>query len=686
MSANRKRLACVECTRRKIRCDKVVPCRNCTRRGIDCSRVRYEGDDQVERLQLRVQELEAALREARAGRSTASPVRLERGPSATASVASVDRTAEYPEREIEDAATILEFLAWGRRKNPDYGQVVARREGLEQHSPGDITADDDGEDRHLGPGTASALAYVQSLLPPRTQVEQLVDWHCECLLWYHGSFHSVRLREELDDFYRVSDGDLTHNQVDLRWIALLFAVLTGALACAPRTTAQAWGFPEWEQTALSQRWFKAVSTCLHHGDFAACHSIYSVQAITTLTMSAHLLGFSNSLCVLLAAGVRIAQSLGLHRLGPGTDDDMSPESVDREIGRRAWCQLCIQDWFSIPFCESYLITRHCANTAKPRNCRDDDMVPRSHDEPTTTSYPRFFYEVAALMPSLQDGLMSANTPYTRYEQVLEHDRRLRQLATQDLPYYLQNVPLDSSWPRHVPWARRSLAISSSHKIIMIHRKFLELSFTNPVFARTRRTCVAAARTILKEQKEAIHDGGPVLWTHQAFGVTASIILCLDLFYRNTSDPETTHHRQLVQDGLQILSHSGSNMIAQRGVHLLEALLSREQCSRPPPIGRTLGGETDDRRIDLDLVGIIRNFCEQGRLRGFPRLATGAKQVQPMDMDHGWPPIDNRIGQRNGGSGRQSVLSPSLEYLAAPYGLDGVEGLQDILSLASNYVS
>jgi hypothetical protein len=123
-------------------------------------------------------------------------------------------------------------------------------------------------------------------------------------------------------------------------------------------------------------------------------------------------------------------------------------------------------------------------------------------------------------------MKNATTLYTRYEQVLEHDRRLRVLATQGLPKFLQNTPLEPGWPCYVPWARRCLAISLSHKVIMIHRKFLALSFTNPVFGRTRRTCVAAARTIIKEQKGIRQDGNgngaPVLWTQQAFGVTASV--------------------------------------------------------------------------------------------------------------------------------------------------------------------
>ncbi|PWY74303.1 hypothetical protein BO70DRAFT_341121 [Aspergillus heteromorphus CBS 117.55] len=683
MSAIRRRLACVECTRRKIRCDKVVPCRNCTRRNITCSRARGN-DDEVERLQARVQELESALRDATDTPSqTLSGSELTRHDSTTPAPEGV----ESPEREMADAATILEFLAWGRRKNPAYHDMLARENGVEHQSPGDVTSRDE-----INPELGAALGYLQLLLPHRDLLQQLVTYHCECVLWYHGSFHSLRLQDDIDAFYRIANGRISHPRVDLQWVALLFSVLTGALACAPRNTAQAWGVSSWEQTPLAQRWFKAVSTCLHHADFTAIHSSYAVQAIATLTMSAHLLGFSNSLSVLLAAATRIAQGLGVHRLGPEREDTATPSLIDREIGRRAWCQLCIQDWFSIPFSESYLIPRGCVNTARPRNCHDEDMRKLSDDEPTLTNYSRFFYQVAALMPSLQDNMTASNTLYTRYEKVLEHDRKLRALATQSLPLYLRNIPVEDhpEWPRYVPWARRSLAISSSHKIIMIHRKFLELSFTNPVFARTRRTCVAAARTIIKEQKEAIHDSGPVLWIHHAFSVAASIILCLDLFHRPPSDPETTYHRQLIHDGLEILSHSESNMIARRGVHLLEALLARERDRNevthlPSPQherdGTGYAHAHGDSDLDLDLVGVIRSFCEEGR------WSRTRSRTLSRDGSQGWPPVERVGGSRKGqAESSTGATSPSLEGLAMSYGLECAESLEDILVLATNYAN
>ncbi|KAL3460882.1 hypothetical protein BJX64DRAFT_278174 [Aspergillus heterothallicus] len=612
-AAARKRLACAECTRRKIRCDKVVPCRNCTRRGTNCTRVKENKHDSlVERLQARVQQLEATVQELSSTQRVSIPA--EEDQVSTAAEADPDADSE-----MGDAATILEFLAWGRCKNPDY---------CEDLSPGDVTAElehDDGRGPALGPDRASAEAYLRLLLPRRLLLERLVSFHCDRVLWYHNSFEADRFQDEVDAFYRVAQGQPGHPSVDFQWLALLFAVLCDALACAPRHLAQSWGFPVWEQTSLAQRWFKAVATCLHHADYTAVHSPYAVQAVATLTMSAHLLGFSNSLSVLIASAARVGQCLGLQRT-------RAPNS--------AWRQLCIQDWFSIPFFESYIISR-------PSRA-DLDADETRTDPPSRAAYSHFFYKVAAVMSSLHDAMNNTHTLYTRYEQVLKHDRRLRTLATQGLPRFLQNTPIQPDWPCYVPWARRCLAISLSHKVIMIHRKFLALSFTNPVFIRTRRTCVAAARTIIKEQKEARSDGGPVLWIQQAFGVTASIILCLDLFHRprTASDTEAAHHRQLINDGLEMLADGPSNMIAKRGVGLLEALLAREP--RQP--------------TELDLAGIIRGVSP----------GAGAGRRDTLE----WPPV----------GGWSSMDEENMDGFGGADGArEGRETLEDILSLAASYI-
>ncbi|KAJ5092973.1 hypothetical protein N7456_008834 [Penicillium angulare] len=554
---HRKRLACVECTRRKVKCDKILPCRNCTRKGVTCTRPRERNspspnaaqperhveprsivvprkDATIFELQSRIIELETALKESKKDLSrlslprpepsvTESPfspiesLSTQQSPFSVLSSPQTNLDSTDTPREVEDAATILEFLAWGRRKDPTYQDQIARESNI-NHSPGDVSIEDEWEDGFKT--DVSIVSLCEALLPSKEKVYKLVQYHCDCLLWYHGSFHAQTLLSQLNRFYeRQEEGCIEETGASLQWIALLFAVLTGSMATAPRSISQSWGFRDRERKMLSRRWLKATITCLHQADYMARHSIFSVQAIAALTISVHMLGHSNGFSVLLASAVRIAQGLGLHQLED--KGQLSPSNtVTREIGRRVWCQLCIQDWFSIPFTESYLVHRLSFSTPKPLNC-DDDIQNLSNDQPSVTSYSRLFYEIAALMPGLQDDSVSSNTLYTKYEEVIKYDRLLRSLINQRLPRYLQNVSLDPSWPEYVPWARKCLAISSSHKIIMIHRKFLGLSFTNPMFEFTRKTCVAASRTIIKEQKEATRDGGPVLWIHQAFSVTAS---------------------------------------------------------------------------------------------------------------------------------------------------------------------
>lgn len=63
---------------------------------------------------------------------------------------------------------------------------------------------------------------------------------------------------------------------------------------------------------------------------------------------------------------------------------------------------------------------------------------------------------------------------------------------------------------------------------MIHRTYLGLSFSDDRFAFTRKTCIAAAKTMLNEFKQDEHEESPLLWTMQAFSVAAAvshIILC-----------------------------------------------------------------------------------------------------------------------------------------------------------------
>ena len=171
---------------------------------------------------------------------------------------------------------------------------------------------------------------------------------------------------------------------------------------------------------------------------------------------------------------------------------------------------------------------------------------------------------------------------------------------------------------------------------MIHRRFLGLSFHDNRFAFTRRTCLAAAKTIINEMKEAAQTEYPNMWvstsngaflyvftasenkpyapdqvvrlevkelpiiryafpgaksghhfeqltdqrfskTTQAFSVAAAVILSLDNFNRNQSAREYAEHRKLISQTIDYLSAGAQiSSIASRGSRLLTDLLAEER--------------------------------------------------------------------------------------------------------------
>lgn len=359
-----------------------------------------------------------------------------------------------------DAITVLEFLAWGRKKNAEFGHSPEDASGPRRHSLG-VEEHSSSADFLSTTIQNVQLDMLEALLPSKTHIQQLVEYHNQSLLWYHGSYSSRTINDDLHAFFRDHHGSVRHKDLNMQWLALLFAILCSSLTCAAQPICRNWGFSDMERISLSSKWYEATVTCLNMARYIEIHSIYSVQAISTLTISAHMLGLSNSQSVLLISAGRIAQSLGLHRLSSEAESASTTveQKRKRETARRVFIQLCIQDWFSIPFSDSYALDPKYWKTVKPMNCNDEDMSSQSSSVPTESSYCNYRYDIAALMPQLLDAVSSCNTLFTKYEQVLQYDDKMRKLVTAYIPTFLSTTaPVASSWPQFVGWARRSLTI------------------------------------------------------------------------------------------------------------------------------------------------------------------------------------------------------------------------------------
>lgn len=542
--------------------------------------------------------------------------------------------------EAEDAATVLEFLAWGRLK--DSNLTTGVRDPTSNHDSAAYPDKDVIQTTQAwgqSPTSMSTgqtametlqISQIQEMLPSKAQVMLLFDYHSDWLLFMHCSFHVQTFRKELDMFYQQDNGIINMTTVGLQWTSLLFAILCGSMTCAKPAQVMKWGFLPDDQKQRAEQWYQASIECLTTAKYQQNHNLYSIQTIASSTICAHMLGFSNSQSVMLASAVRIAHSLGLHRLarpkksGSELECDNFADTVQKELGRRLWEELATQDWFSVPFSETYCVNPLHFTTKPPLHCDEDTMLQMPLSKPTITSYGRFLYRIAYLMPVLQDRISQAPTLSTKYKEVLHFDKLMRELVISQLPPPLNSqTTVDPTWQSWVALARRCLTITSAHKIIMIHRKFLGMSFHDKRFSFTRKTCLAAAKTIINEVKE-VPEESPILWTMQAFSVAAAIILSLDNFNRHQSAREYAEHRQLVTQAIEFLSNSVSvSSIASRGTRLLTELLAEEHNvhARNPDTGNSASSQNEVHRSfdpsegskssekSLNVAAFVKKFCE-----------------------------------------------------------------------------
>jgi hypothetical protein len=382
-------------------------------------------------------------------------------------------------------------------------------------------------------GSEQELLFLQSLVPSSRKIQQLVEYHEAKLLWFHNGLNGPVFRSEVLNALRESETIELKSQ-DLRWCALLFAVMAASLVCANASFARSWGFEKNQKCMLGKQWYEAVKSCLELGEFASKHHIYSIQAIHVGGTSAHILGFSNEQFVLYGAAYRIAQSLGLQRLaidtapdGPDTlrvDASQSRRDlvIKRETGRKIWIGLCIQDWLSIASSDMYCLHKRQFTTSKPRRIDDENMLVAGHQVPVGVDFGNYMYDIASLMADYHDATTALEDVSDQYDAVLKYDSRLRALGPESyLPTSLLNIEGKPPW---VAWARHMCSILHAHKLIMMHRRFLSRSFTDPKFAYTRWASAASAKKILNEIEAASSNSHmPAIWCCQVGCITESFL-------------------------------------------------------------------------------------------------------------------------------------------------------------------
>lgn len=117
-------------------------------------------------------------------------------------------------------------------------------------------------------------------------------------------------------------------------------------------------FTDEEVQTLSDTWYSAARSCQWSSDFIGTHTLENLQGIILMSVLMNNRDRADAAWALLGAAIKMAQGLGLSRLGAeqqSVDGRPLPmwkgrwESViQREIGRRIWWNLVFLDWSLAP--------------------------------------------------------------------------------------------------------------------------------------------------------------------------------------------------------------------------------------------------------------------------------------------------------------------------------------------------
>ena len=561
------RQTCTRCSMRRQKCDRKLPCTRCIQNNeaSSCSREWQDGyDPRLHRTYPKCKAVQSSDNVPSGLNSDGLRQNLGQDGSLMQNV-TLTQGSYSPHPTIHDItnATASQPLSNVRQPAPDDFQPSRAID--ETTSSGFLENNSEGSsglvpsntppliDQHFSAENAAAghgyAAFgtreiekqnLQTLIPTNLQISRLVDYHEKCLLWYHGCVHGPTFQMELNKAFQGSDG-FQLKCLDLQWSALVFSIMAASLTCTSDSVAKSWGFSKAQKRYLSKQWYEASIACLHLGDYTSKLSVYSIQAIQVLSMSAHTNGFSDRQFVIFGTALRVAQNLGLQRLAPDPELDTFPAYgvemslslsrkdilIRREVGRRIWMQICIQDWFSIPSSDMYSINKQHFTTSRPRRINDQDMILAEDQVPVATDSGNILYSIASLMADFHDSIIVLSDSAAKYDQVLKYDSRMRAICTQSkAQVFSTENPEMSSWPQWVRWTRGVTNIVQAHKIIMIHRSFLCKSFTDPRYVYTRWASIAASKTILLEAEIAIADvERPAFWHDQVRSKPNCLRIC-----------------------------------------------------------------------------------------------------------------------------------------------------------------
>ncbi|GAA5825755.1 hypothetical protein JCM11251_000359 [Rhodosporidiobolus azoricus] len=512
---------------------------------------------------------------------------------------------------------------------------------------------------------------IAKALPGKAATVWLVERYFGSVAWLFNHLHAPSFRAELAFFHDHLLPTRAH-EVDLFYLALLLMVLCLALdstyykrsPLALSSTAEEGKeedddplkeYSEEQKKLLPERWFAASMRALRLAEWETVPRVRTIQTIVLFTqylqLSSASRGQPSQLAMWLSGAIRLAQVLGLHRLGsnPETmppDDPAWPpgkNSLKREMAKRLWAVLVYQDWLGAnPRTRCYSISPLHFDTDDPSNVNDADLslsTSAIHPAPsavlTDSSASRVRIAMARQVRLVFDRIVLTRD-FVSHDTVLELDAGFRNILD-DLPE--RWTLAEDETEREMPMRRfqRHFVLEGLHnRIFRLHRPLLSRASKNPKYKASQEACLRSARAVVVSThniREAVADI-PYTYSHV---LGAALVLFNDLFQaidHDLSAPEIDSKLSTLSLALEIFSSSPTSpalgSVVQQGHRILSGLFREEERRRTARAARALllasnggaeGAPTGEEEEDETFAEVLQRIARSLNSTSAPHRGT-----------------------------------------------------------------
>ncbi|WVQ75554.1 hypothetical protein IAR50_005181 [Cryptococcus sp. DSM 104548] len=700
----RVHFSCVECHRRKQKCDRKEPCSQCVARrvphlcrpflnGVEDPSANSDMNARLGNIESLLTRLVSSVPQAIASTS-ATPVvppapraYTDNGSPDVSSLTASGEDVFHPHATPPDTAPRVTMP----HKPPPSGLFPSNMSystppgrtgygwGLREGRRISLTPDDNHELREIlqtlkESGVSQGhVEWMIAGVPGRRMADGLVDLYFKDIDWTRYKINRFSFMSRYTKFFDSIGRNPTCPKIDadtLKWLPLMFIVLAIAALSAPHELV-----PRDEQVGWSRRFYGSARSGLEYA-----------KALQRDTLDVLFAGLLASRYMLLtrrpaegSAPVTTAFQIGLYR--DGTVLNIT-DKKEVEIRRRAWAMLYhIDRTISLLVGRPASISDAHTDTQPPANLDDEevesgDFDPAGHPltVPTSYTYVIVRHKLAEIMGRIAYHTFAIQLP--EYSTVVALDREL--LTWRDnLPSFFRMENPDTSLDKSHSYLfvqRHLLACEWYYARITLNRPYLlRRKPQDSRYAYSKTAAIESARADLMSRREFVMEKGKLIVNSGGYRVLNSYMV---LGVTIKLDPDSVladELRQLlnvVSGRLPDAQNRLSEPLVKEELAIVEFLTAKPQNkpSRPPPRSAE-GGTGGDDQTPVDLL------LNLATTRSGKRAAEEEKRQLRLQAARE-KQEQSQIAKRNAGAGQISsspwgYVAPSMPGLDVqqPFGKD-----------------